>query len=503
MSARTLELTFRPTVGAMVTAAAEGKAREICCLGTRGDGKTVGALGAMVAHALRHHEAGYLLPTKWLGVADTFASHVAKTHESLLAPLWQGAWSLKGDGHVALFRVDGQDLVSLRLFGIEDQSGMDRLRAECHGLWFEEPAPASVLVQSSGLGETAWQLGLTSQRLPSHAHPALMSLNYPDEDHWTWQRFHEQPCPVHCDRTIVRDREGRELHGGCPHRYFYRIPPGELASAEQREEWEQALVNRPDMLRRLLQGQPGSLMLGQQVAAGFNRDLHVRSTGAPDPSYPLVLGQDGGESHSWATVIGQRANGRVKVYAALLSEPSGCRQHFEQEVIPWLGEYAPWALKRRDSIRVIYDPACDTEDPGDAESNPLRTMQSLLPGRYEPGPVSWPGRLNPMYALLNDNVGGRPVLEVDPTAKGLVRALDGGWYLATGPDGKLRKDTPKKPNHPHEDYGDAFCYFVCGVHPFARRDREPRQPSKIDFSPFRLERRPERNPSKVDFAVFR
>ena len=64
-------------------------------------------------------------------------------------------------------------------------------------------------------------------------------------------------------------------------------------------------------------------------------------------------------------------------------------------------------------------------------------------------------------------------MQVDPVqAKGLVRALDGGWYYAQGSDGMLRKaDTktgsaqPKKPNHPHEDYGDAFCYLVAGMAP--------------------------------------
>ena len=185
--------------------AVTGAAREVAAFGTRGDGKTWGAFGAMVAHAQRHHEQGFSLPTKWLGAADTFQSHKSKTHESLMAPGWRGTWQLRDDGHVAVFAVAGTELVHLRLFGVEDQSGMDRLRAECHGLWFEEPAPSSVLVQSSGLSESAWGLGMTSQRLPSYCHPAIMTLNYPDDDHWTWQRF------------VVTQLPGTE---------YVRIPPG-------------------------------------------------------------------------------------------------------------------------------------------------------------------------------------------------------------------------------------------------------------------------------------
>lgn len=436
-------------MSAFISTAVTGTAREVAAFGTRGDGKTWGAFGAMVAHAQRHHERGFPLPTKWLGAADTFQSHKSKTHESLVAPGWRGTWQLRDDGHVAVFAVGGTELVHLRLFGVEDQSGMDRLRAECHGLWFEEPAPSSVLVQSSGLSESAWGLGMTSQRLPSYAHPAIMTLNYPDEDHWTWRRF------------VVEQQPGSA---------YFRIPPGELASDEQRQEWERALANRPDMLRRLLRGQPGTIMLGPQVAVGFNRDTHVRPT-RPVRGFPLWLGQDGG--HTPTTVFGQRIDHRVLVLGALSSEHAGMRQHLRDLVRPWLGEHCPWVLESRDLLYGRYDPSLNTDDAGDIDSNPMAILTRELPGHWQPGPITWDGRKDPMLALLNAMHAGEPVLQIDPShAPGLVKALDAGWYYAEAPGGGLRKaDTasgsaqPKKPNHPHEDYGDAFCYLVAGMAP--------------------------------------
>ena len=437
----------------------------------------------MVAHAQKHHQAGYPLPTKWLGAADTFASHVAKTHDSLMAPGWRGTWQLKGDGHVAVFAVAGTELVHLRLFGVEDQSGMDRLRAECHGLWFEEPAPSSVLVQSSGLSESAWGLGLTSQRLPSYHHPAIMTLNYPDEDHWTWQRF------------VTKERPGDEEINTA----YFRIPPGELASAKDRAEWERALANRPDMLRRLLRGQPGTVILGPQVAVGFNRDSHVR-TCRPTSGFPVWLGQDGG--HTPTAVIGQRVDGRVKIIGALTCADWGMEQFVEQLLRPWLSEHTPWALDDpRDLLRFIYDPSIDKGSEADITANALHVLRREFRGAtFRMGPVSWDDRRNALLGVLNDMLIGEPVLQIDPVqAKGLVRALDTGWYYAQGTDGRLKRaDTlhegvqPKKPNHPHEDFGDALCYLLAGMapsKPLKRPGWSAERSVGVDFKPLTYQKR--------------
>ena len=79
---RTATLDFTPTVAAMCEAMTYGDAREIMCVGTRGDGKTIGVLAGMISHASEHHSAvdtrtgapkeSHPLPTKWIGFTDTF-----------------------------------------------------------------------------------------------------------------------------------------------------------------------------------------------------------------------------------------------------------------------------------------------------------------------------------------------------------------------------------------------------------------------------------------------
>lgn len=432
----TLDFSTAPTIDRFIDLIRNNDKPEICCFGTRGDGKTIGALTGMICHAESHQQSGYSLPVNWMGVSDTFTSHKLKTVRTMENPIWCGGWQLFDQDHVAVFRKAGAPLVKIDLFGIEDQGAMDRLRMETVGMWFEEPAPSSVMVQSSGISESAWLLGRTSQRMPSHFHPAIITSNYPDEDHWTWRRF------------VVNQAEGT-----C----YLRVPPGERASKEQREEWARALKDRPDLLRRLLEGQPGVISLGQPVATGFDYDHHVATERLiPVRGEPMAIGFDFG--HTPTAVIGQDLRGRLRCYVSLTMENAGMRQLLDEQVVPWLARYTPWVLKSGE-ILVGYDPSGDVGTDEDIEKSPLRAIEEALGSAWcEPGPVRWPNRKGALLQLLARHGG----LLLDPVGcEGLVKALNGRWYNAKTHQGELRSDMPKKPNHPWEDYGDALIYLIC------------------------------------------
>ena len=470
----TLSLNYLPGVSQFIRLATdENTISEVAAFGTRGDGKTQGAFGAMVVHAERHRSAGASLPVRWIGVTDTFRSHQLKTIRSLTEEFWLGAWKISEQGHVATFAPNGVPMIELDLFGIEDQGAMERVRTACHAVWFEEPAPAAVLVSSSGVSEDAWGLASTSARLPSYKHPKIMTLNYPDEDHWTWQRF------------VERQHEGTA---------YVRISPGERATAVDRAEWARALAGRPDLLRRLLAGEPGVIALGPQVALGFNPLAHVAA--APllvDKTQPLYLGWDSGvQSHAHATIIGQHVGAQVRIYAGLVTEDAGLRQHLEHTVFPWFEREAPHMLREHAGwLYHAYDQAMDVDEGGDIEQSPLRRAQRELRGAWEAGPVSWPGRINPLLALFNLGAAGSPCLQITPgpDTELLRKALSGRWYYKQLASGQIVRDLPHKPNHPWEDLGDALCYFAGRVAP-SRVPSGPRQQSQIAFSPFDHAHRP-------------
>jgi hypothetical protein len=113
---------------------------------------------------------------------------------------------------------------------------------------------------------------------------------------------------------------------------YFRMRPRENEHMDPKywQRLETLLSSRPDLKRRLLDGQPGTIMLGQQEAEGFNEDAHVAPNRLePIMGEPFFIGQDFG--HTPATIIGQESrSGQIYVYAAIPCEHGGVRQHITQ-----------------------------------------------------------------------------------------------------------------------------------------------------------------------------
>jgi hypothetical protein len=521
------EISFaeQPVIAKFVQAIKDGgqypDRREIVCIGTRGDGKTIGEMVGTIEHARVHHAMGFPLPVPWVGVTDTFTSHKLKTVKSFENPIFKGGWRLSDNDHVATFYLAGTAMVRVDLFGIEDQGAMDRMRMETVGMWFEEPAPSAVMVQSTGINEDAWNLGLTSQRIPSHFHPAVITENYPDEDHWTWRRanphqqpvfahpaqFRElfekikQPWPVEFDK-YPQGSPLEQCHGissVLSTVQWFRVPAGERASEIDRLSWADSLSNRLDMVRRLLLGQPGVIMLGDQVAHGFTRMDHTTRDVDPIPTGEMLyIGLDFG--HTPTCIIGFRdSTGTLRVKAGL-HMVGGMQQLCDDWVLPWLSRFAPYALKRPDeSIVVGFDPSGLSASDADITENAVCAFARALgfdntnitmdgDGVFQPSPIKWDARRDVLVRMFERRHG--VVVEENPYTNDLIKALDGRWYYARTHQGGLSSDKPKKPNHPWEDLGDAFIYLLCRYGVSGTSDSKPKPPLvvKTYFDPRKINR---------------
>ena len=472
-----LKLKLGHAAGAFAKAVQEGLASEYGISSARGEGKSQVALIAMLLHAQKHAEMGFPTPTRWMGVADSFRSHVLKTHTSLMYPFWGGAWRLHDEGHLAVFMSQGSPLVALELFGVEDQGATDRLKGECVGLWFDEAAPSREL-GSNGIDELSWETGLTSRRIASYSNPAIFTTNPPDEDHWTVMRmkFGPQAFPYygyHPDYANLIDWQGKQID---VRRMWFRFPVGDNphVSMEIRKRNELALSD--DQIRaRLAFGEFGSIKLGDSVAQDFDRATMVSTQRLypMESAGPMFFGWDGW--HHPYCVIGQELKGTVRVYAVLGfgQRSGGIYDLISEQIKPWLAKYASWCFQAATCRLHGFDPSMETGDQSNPDTNSVVAIESGVGGFVEPIPTKWPPRVAPMTSLLKR----RNALLIDPIdAEPLIKALGGRWYYPQDRFGKVSRDLPKKPNHPWEDIGDAFLALLSRIAPGA--EKFPAEPSR-------------------------
>jgi hypothetical protein len=410
-----------------------GQAEQVLVDGPRGSGKTQMTPGAFAGLAELHVRDGHPLPFRALWLHDSLVNASLKTGRSLEEALWGGLWALRDDRRVAVLTVGGVEMVLADFVGVQDATSGDRARAAANGLAADEVIPS--LAESGGVEERIFDLARSSieGRLPTRRTVAVALTNPGSPETWPFKRFFEGGGQPGCVR--------------CP------VPASDRLSPEQEAALVATFRDAPDLQQRLGRGEWAELIQGAAVTPGF-RDEHVAPERLqPVANVPLWLGHDGG--HTPVTIVGAHYQGAVLIYAALASVAAGTRQHVEQLVRPWLSAHAPWALRNPSTLlQHRYDPSMDTGENADIDQDPVRVLRELLGGFLRPGAVSWPGRLEPITALLTrfNTFAGRPTLQIDPVVNGVVS-----------------RDLPIK-NHPWSDALDGFAYLVGGLAP--SRDRE-------------------------------
>jgi len=438
-----LAVAYAPKASGFIAEVVGGTAREVLADGPRGSGKTQASPAALAILAELHARAGFPLPLRVLWLHDSLTNAAVKTGASLLQQLWSGVWSLRDDKKEAVLTVAGVEMVLGLFVGTGDELSAERVRAESHVLAAEELVPS--LVEFGGIEERKYELGLTSMRLPTRRHVAFATTNPGDEEHWVYKRWIEGGGRPGCVRCQIPAED--------------RLSPDEVAALRA------SFRDSPDLEKRLALGEWAALVIGEHVATGLRSELHVSPTSlVAVPNVPLVMGHDGGLTP--VTIIGQEISGEVRVLAALASDRAGTRQHLENLVLPWLAVHAPWAMRTASMLIHYYDSAMDTPDQSNVESSPVSVLREVLGGATYPGAISWPGRRDPLLALLsrlNPSLG-RPRLQLDAGGcRLLISALNGRWHYRTV-NGVVSRDLPVK-DHPASDLGDALCYLVGGIVP--------------------------------------
>ena len=258
---------------------------------------------------------------------------------------------------------------------------------------------------------------------------------------------------------------------------FWVLPNENIANLPKgyREKMRAAFEadGRQDLVRRLVEGQIGSVLLGEAVTPGFS-DLHIAKEPLPiSMRWPMYRGWDLWMSPACAFVQ-VTPSGHVHVVGALQASGMGVEEFIQQHVLPWQTKYgilpprpgSPDGFGRGPrggfTIEDVIDPSGSTPDQSSSKRSARKIIEQLLRTSCSPGPVAISARVQSVNTLLGRMPGGRPMLQIDPVeGKPLIRALRGGWHRSRSPSGIIGPIIKNEASH----IADGFGYLIAKLFP--------------------------------------
>jgi len=413
---------------------------------------TEGGIMALTTHA--YEQPQEILPIPCAIVRDTFSNLQRTTLVSLNQPR-PGSFAatirpfleFKDGGREIHCTPPGRPrgLWTAYLLGVDSAADMNKLTMQLSILWFEEAAPVMESdVASIGIPESTWLVGLTSLRYGDN-NRAIITMNYPDEDHWTWVRFHDEGI-------------GKLL----------RIPRGENKHlpVNYRENMENDLRGRPDLLNRLVYGRPSAVYPGERVITELEYDEATCRSQVPlnpIPGIRVYRMWDGGQNPT--CVFGQIVpSGRFHILDTLRGDNTAMKQFIETQVKPTIGLRYMGITDWFDT----GDPSLAYPESSDSAVFVAQIINQSLGACFVPGEPDW----GPRREMLKEALVRKQIL-LSVHEKLLHRAFSGGWHYHRNPSGQVLKTKPIKDLHSHP--ADALCHSLKWLFPgYERKTRSTR-----------------------------
>jgi hypothetical protein len=223
-------------------------------------------------------------------------------------------------------------------------------------------------------------------------------------------------------------------------------------------------AKKPNLLRRLVDNEFGTVIDGQVVFPECNPEIHFSKEALkPLPDYPIYMGLDGGRTP--AAVFFQmpgyaRILDELVVYDATRTSNEDMI-YLERMGPKYFGELTREFVADRYGAREIeegyYDPSIDFGQEEDAYDW-LKTFNAEFPCKMRPGGQEGnrvQPRLDAVTDWLNASPGGRPGMLISTSCKVLRRGFSGGYIVkqvktSTGP---MLNEKPAKGPFSHAQDG--------------------------------------------------
>lgn len=284
----------------------------------------------------------------------------------------------------------------------------------------------------------------------------VLTTNPCDTEHWIYRDFVANPLPGHKYFKQPWDENKPNLRAG-----YY-------------EEMAAAYRDRPELLRRYVYGEWGSVFHGKQVYPEFNFDFHVaKAPLAPVQGVQIVRGWDFGLSP--ACIFTQvHPNGQWLVLREIYSDDSSIDE-FGDAVV----SFANREFRGFEFVDV-GDPAGRARAATD-ESSCYDILAAKQIYCKQAATNALMPRLEAVKRKLVRTFKGRPALVIDPRCKRLIDGFSGGYGFK--PIGNSGQFTEKPEKNQYSHIHDALQYAALDQFGYTEPDpkmwAEPMQPANL------------------------
>ncbi len=287
--------------------------------------------------------------------------------------------------------------------------------------------------------QSAWLQLIGQLRLPGVRHVAMATTNPTSMDHWIYETFVKQQRPDFAD-FVFRTKDNRYLPPDFIDRLYATMP----------ESW----------VNRYLEGQWGSISLGDRVYPDFSEKLHIYDRLQYNPGMPVVRVWDFG----------------LKGHAAIFFQLRGAMG------ADFLGEVLKKDMTSRQFALVVGKygddlfPGAMYEDYGDVAGghhdatsgrSPIEEINDELKIRIRTDRIDLKESIDLVRVKLSQVQAGVTALRFHPRMRLTTEALNGGYVFQKDRHGNVVSDTPAS-DEVFEHVMDAFRYGIWHKFAFAR-----------------------------------
>lgn len=338
--------------------------------------------------------------------------------------------------------------------GVESDEDASKIASMPLGA-FAIDEPSGAAGESSGVSEFIFETAQAQLRQPGmNWYACKLAQNNPDESHWTYKKFWDPGTPADPGMELLPLQESgyRTWQTKEPENLAH-LPPGYY------EKMARTWADRPDLVRRFVDGKHGFQQQGVPITPEWNDELHLARDLRPVPGAPLQLLYDGGLNPT-CIITQVTPQGNWNFLEAFVGSGIGMFELVEDVVKPALrSRYRGYRWTH------IGDPNLRMREQSSSKQSAARVIVKELGGRFIQGAVKEAARIDPLRAILRKVKDGRGVVQVDrDRCRTVWHALRGGWHRhvqRTGVVGQIKKNI-------HSHPGDAVGYGAGHLFPLGK-----------------------------------